>query len=172
VTAALPLPEFSRPWDLRQIDDRPVRLEANEQERAALAQRFEIIAIGTLTATLTLERQAEVVHAHGTLHAEIVQACAVSGEDLKITIEEPLALRFAPESSVENEELELAADDLDEMAYSGTVLDLGEAVAQSLGLAIDPYAVGPDAERVRREAGLLDEGSSGPFAALAALRKK
>jgi uncharacterized metal-binding protein YceD (DUF177 family) len=172
VTAALPLPEFSRPWDLRQIDDRPVRLEANEQERAALAQRFEIIAIGTLTATLTLERQAEVVHAHGTLHAEIVQACAVSGEDLKITIEEPLALRFAPESSVENEELELAADDLDEMAYSGNVLDLGEAVAQSLGLAIDPYAVGPDAERVRREAGLLDEGSSGPFAALAALRKK
>jgi uncharacterized metal-binding protein YceD (DUF177 family) len=172
VTAALPLPEFSRPWDLRQIDDRPVKLEANAQERAALAQRFEIIAIGTLTATLTLERQAEVVHAHGTLHAEIVQACAVSGEDLKITIEEPLALRFAPESSVENEELELAADDLDEMAYSGNVLDLGEAVAQSLGLAIDPYAVGPDAERVRREAGLLDEGSCGPFAALAALRKK
>lgn len=171
MTAMLPVPEFSRPWDLRQIDDRPITLEANEQERAALAQRFGIIAIGKLTATLTLVREADVVHAHGTLHAETVQSCAVSGEDLTTSIEEPVALRFMPESPIDTEELELAADDLDEIAYSGTVLDLGEAVAQSLALAIDPYAVGPEAERVRREAGLLDEDTSGPFAALAALRK-
>jgi uncharacterized metal-binding protein YceD (DUF177 family) len=171
VTAALPVPEFSRPWDLRQIDDRPVTLEASEQERAALARRFGIIAIGKLTATLTLVREAEAVHAHGTLNAEMVQSCAVSGEDLPTKVNEPIALRFMPERPIDSEELELAADDLDEIAYSGTVLDLGEAVAQSLALAIDPYAVGPEAERVRREAGLLDESSSGPFAALAALRK-
>jgi len=167
----LPVTEFPRPWDLRQIDDRPVTLEAGEQERAALSKRFSINSIGKLAATLTLVREGDVVHAQGTLHAEIVQSCAVSGEDLPATIDEPLSLRFAPDSPIETEELELAADDLDEISYNGTVLDLGEAVAQSLALAIDPYPVGPEAERVRREAGLLDEGSSGPFAALAALRK-
>ena len=36
----------------------------------------------------------------------------------------------------------------------------------------DAAAAGPDAERVRREAGLMDEGLAGPFAALAALKGK
>ncbi|QYU69205.1 hypothetical protein J4558_03410 [Leptolyngbya sp. 15MV] len=53
------------------------------------------------------------------------------------------------------------------------MFDLGEAVAQSLGLAIDPYAVGPEAEAARREAGIAsDDVPSGPLAeALRALRK-
>ena len=51
------------------------------------------------------------------------------------------------------------------------MFDLGEAVAQDLALAIDPYAVGPGAERARKEAGLLDEAAAGPFAALEALKK-
>ncbi len=51
------------------------------------------------------------------------------------------------------------------------MFDLGEAVAQSLALAIDPYAVGPSAEQARKDAGLGDEAASGPFAALAGLKK-
>jgi hypothetical protein len=44
-------------------------------------------------------------------------------------------------------------------------------VAQSLALAIDPYAVGPNAEQARKDGGLLDPGAAGPFAALAALKR-
>lgn len=164
-------PEFSRPWDLRQVNDAPVTLEASAAERAALARRFGIIAIDRLAATLALTREGEVVQAHGRLDAAIVQSCAVSGEDLATTIDEPLALCFAPETPIEVEELELSTDELDEIPYTGTVFDLGEAVAQSLALAIDPYATGPEADRVRREAGLQDESATGPFAALAALKK-
>ena len=69
-------------------------------------------------------------------------------------------------------EIELGADDLDEIEYSGTQFDLGEAVAQSLALAIDPFAVGPGAEEARQRAGIVGEEASGPFAALAALKKK
>ena len=51
--------------------------------------------------------------------------------------------------------------------------DLGEAVAQSFGLALDPYATGPDAETTRRDAGIVAESApSGPFAALAALKAR
>jgi hypothetical protein len=68
-------------------------------------------------------------------------------------------------------EIELEESELDEIPYTGTSFDLGEAVAQSLALAIDPYAVGPDAERVRADSGLSDQAAAGPFAALAALKK-
>ena len=63
------------------------------------------------------------------------------------------------------------SDACDEIEYEGTQFDLGEQIAQTLSLAIDPYATGPNAERVRKQAGLGDEAGSGPFAALAALRK-
>ena len=51
------------------------------------------------------------------------------------------------------------------------MIDPGEAVAQSLALAIDPFAEGPGAEEARRRAGILSESAAGPFAALAALKK-
>ena len=67
---------------------------------------------------------------------------------------------------------ELDAKACDEIEYSGTSFDLGEAVAQSLALVIDPFAVGPNAEEARRKAGLIGEEAAGPFAALAKLTKK
>lgn len=164
-------PEFSRPIDRRQIGARPVLLEANADERAALARRFGIVAIDRLEAELELLVDGDAVDARGRLSAAIVQSCAVSGEDLSVTIDEPIALRFVPEEATDAEEVELAEGDLDEIPYDGQVFDLGEAVAQSLALAIDPYAVGPNAEQARKDAGIADETASGPFAALAALKK-
>ena len=164
-------PEFSRPIDERQITPRPITMEASAEERTALARRFGIVAIRQLQATVALERAGEAIMARGRLSAAIVQSCAVSGEDLPVRIDEPLALRFVPAAEPEEEELELAESDLDEIPFEGHVFDLGEAVAQSLALAIDPYATGPEAERVRKEAGLSDEAASGPFAALAALKE-
>jgi uncharacterized metal-binding protein YceD (DUF177 family) len=170
----LPPPEFSRPVDVRQIEGRTMMLEANEAERAALARRFALVRIDRLQAELLLSREGDAVNASGTLTANIVQSCAVSAEDLPVSMDEPVAMRFVPEraANAPDEEIELDAGELDEIPYSGATIDLGEAVAQSLGLAIDPFATGPGAEEARRIAGMLDEQSSGPFAALAALKKK
>jgi uncharacterized metal-binding protein YceD (DUF177 family) len=164
-------PEFTRPIDLRQVHGRPVTLVATAEECAALARRFALVRIDRLEAELSLEPDGEAVNAKGRLRAAIVQSCAVSGEDLAVALDEPLALRFVPEAEVTEDELELEVSEFDQIPFSGTAFDLGEAVAQSLALAIDPYAVGPEAERARHEAGLLDEAASGPFAALAALKK-
>ncbi len=162
-------PEFSRPFDLRGITAEPVKLSANDTERAALAERFGLIAIDRLEAELSLAAEGEDIAASGRLGADIVQSCAVSGEDLPVTIAEDITLRFVPaatlEASEEDEEIELEEDDLDEIGYEGTSFDLGEAVAQSLALAIDPYAEGPGADAVRRAQGLIEEGEgSGPLA--------
>jgi uncharacterized metal-binding protein YceD (DUF177 family) len=167
-------PELSRPIDIRQADGKRVTLSASEAERAALSRRFGLVRIDRLEAEIALEREGKAVNASGTLSAEIVQSCAVSGEDLPVSVREELAFRFVPQATQHrpDEEVELDAADCDEIEYSGTSFDLGEAVAQSLALAIDPFAVGPEADQARQQAGLLDRQASGPFAGLAGLNKK
>lgn len=163
--------EFSRPIDRRHLAATPTHLVASDDERKALAKRFGLVRVDRLEAEIQLTADGDAVDATGHLHAAIVQSCAISGEDLPVTIDEPFALRFVPERPIEEEELELTESELDEIPFTGHTFDLGEAVAQSLALAIDPYAVGPNAEQARKEAGLADEATSGPFAALAALKK-
>lgn len=169
-------PEFSHIVAVRQVDARVHRLEAGEAERVALAERFGLVGLERLVAEITLDRDGDTVDAAGTLEAEIVQSCAVTGEDLPVSIREAIALRFVPESDVAefdpDEDTEFDPEELDEIAYSDGAFDLGEAVAQSLALAIDPYATGPEADAMRKKAGLLDEGSAGPFAALKGLLKE
>ena len=95
-----------------------------------------------------------------------------------MTIDEPIDLRFVEEGRLslpddENAEIELEADDCDEIEYAGEMFDLGEAVAQTLGLAIDPYAEGPNADAARKAAGIVAEGEQeGPLAAMLAALKK
>ena len=165
-------PEFSRWVDAGQLPVATLRLEANNDERAALAQRFGLEAIARLEAEVVLEPDGLAVIAEGQVEADIVQMCAVSGEPFPTRVAEPVSLRFIPGPVTElpEVEIEIDADEWDEIPFEGGKFDLGEAIAQSLALAIDPYATGPNAERARQEAGLADEAASGPFAALAALK--
>lgn len=165
-------PEFSRVIDVRQAEGKAVRLDATEAERAALARRFGLVSIARMEAEIVLTREGRVISAAGTLSADIMQSCAVSAEDLPVAVREGVSFRFVPDEghTALDEEVELDAEDCDEIEYSGTQFDLGEAVAQSLALAIDPFLAGPGAEEARRKAGLADESASGPFAALKALK--
>lgn len=164
--------EFSRWIDVRQTEGKQTKLLANEAERAALAQRFGLVSIGRLEADILLTRDGLAIDAKGVLDADIVQSCAISGEDLPVAVREELSFRFVPAGtpSAPDEEVELDAEDCDEIEYSGTQIDLGEAIAQSLALAIDPFAEGPEADEARRT--LLGKEPGGAFAGLADLMKK
>jgi len=170
--SVLPPPEFSRKVDLREIGDKPLKLSANAEECAALARRFGIVAVLRLEAEVLLTPEGRKVEATGSFTADIVQSCAISAEDLPVHIEEPLLLRFVPAQAAKRveAEIELAPEDCDEIEYTGTAFDLGEEIAQSFAVAIDPFAVGPMAEEARRKAGLLIPDAAGPFAALAKLK--
>ena len=169
-------PELSRIVKVRPQPPQHLEVTADDAERAALALRFAVPEIRSLTATLAFVADGAAVSGKGSLRADLVQTCAVSGEDFPVRIEEALDLRFVPESDMatasEDEEVELASDEPDEIGYDGESIDMGEAIAQSLGLSIDPYAGGPNADAVRREAGIVDEDAPrGPLAdALRALR--
>lgn len=164
--------EFPRFFDVRQCEGKAVYLQADAAERAALAKRFGIVRIDRLEAEVVLHRQERSVDAKGTLSADIVQACAVSAEDLPVAVNEEIAIRFVPQTRTyaPDSEIELSAEDCDEIEYSGSHFDLGEAVAQTLALAIDPFAVGPEAEEARKRPELNGQDEHGPFAALKALK--
>ncbi|NBC37310.1 DUF177 domain-containing protein [Novosphingobium sp. FSY-8] len=165
--------EFSHVIDLRHYEDGPLNLTATPQQCKDLARRFDLRVVKHLSVKLTLLREGPVVTATGRMQAAIVQACAISGEDLPVSINEALKLRFVPESTAAiepDDEIEITETDCDEIPFADNRFDLGEAVAQSLGLAFDPYAEGPEAEAVRAS-GLLGLENTSPFAALAALKK-
>lgn len=175
-------PELSRTIKVRPLPADPVVVEANESERTALAARFGIPSVDALRAEVSLEEDGKAVLARGSLTANIVQNCAISGDEFDVDIDEPVLLRFVEEGAIDPAlseddviEIELSPEDCDEIEYSGDSFNLGEAVAQTLGLAIDPYAEGPAADRIRKEKGIEsdeEQAPSGPLAeALKALKK-
>lgn len=163
--------EFSRPYDTRGLPAGPVSLVATAEECAALARRFEVVSISGFEAVVDMIADGRAVDASGRFTARLVQSCAVSGEDVAVALDEPVKLRFVPPGAPHrpDEELELDAGECDEIELDGTHFDIGEALAQSLALAIDPFLTGPNADEARRKAGIVDAGASGPFAALKGL---
>jgi uncharacterized metal-binding protein YceD (DUF177 family) len=166
-------PEFSRPERLDAIGagEREVRIAADPAERAALATRFGVLAVESLEAVLAVRREAAGIAVRGRVTGQVVQACSVTGVPLDATIDEPVALLFV-ERLDEQEEVELDAGALDTVEIEGGAVDLGEAAAETMALALDPFPRGPDAEAALREAGVLSEEDAGPFGALKDLKAK
>jgi len=160
-------PEFSRPLALALVGaaGREEELAATPAECAALAQRFGILGIDALTARLRLSLEADgAVRAEGRFAAAVTQACVVTLEPVPQRLDEPFACRFLPAGVAADE----GPEEIDGIETAGGLADLGEAVAEALALALDPYprAAGaelPDAARAAPE---------GAFAALAALRRR
>lgn len=166
-------PEFSRPERLDAIGsaDRQVTIAADAEERARLAARFGLIAVDRLEATLSLRREAAGISVHGRVGAAVVQACSVTGVPLSATIDEPVALLFV-ETLDGQDEVELDAGALDVVAIEGGAIDLGEAAAETMALALDPFPRSDDAQAALRAAGVISEEEAGPFGALKDLKAK
>ncbi len=161
-------PELHRlvPLDRIGRDGLDFQVRANPAECAALAERMLLPSILDLTCDFHLTRESDsVVAAHGRLIARVVQTCVVSLDEFEATVDEGFMIRFVP--SGEEDEDNIDPDAADEIPYEGRALDLGEAAAEQLGLALDPYPRKPDAALPEIE----DETDRNPFAALSALRR-
>ncbi len=148
--------------------------EAEPEEREALARRFGLVAIDRLAAETEIARKGESVIARGRIDAAVIQSCVASGEPVEAAIDEPFELEFRPSPGAgqHDEEIELGESELDIVFYDGAAVDLGEAVAETLALALDPYPRAPGAAEALKAAGVKSEEEAGPFGALAGLRDK
>jgi uncharacterized metal-binding protein YceD (DUF177 family) len=173
--------EFHRPVRLDTLGPAPhaIAIEAEEGERAALARRFRLPAIHVLSAEAAVSRSGETIIAEGRMKARVTQSCVASGAPVEAELDEPFRIEFRPhpEAGSPDEEFELGEAEMDVVFYDKAMIDLGEAVAETLSLSLDPWPRAPGAEEVLKEAGVKEEGEAkegeaGPFAALAGLRDK
>ncbi len=173
-TAPATAPEFSRPVRLDTLGGQPraMTIEADPDERAALARRFALPAIDRLVAIATLVREGDAVSATGRIEARVTQSCVATGAPVPAAINVALALRFVPEAAVDADEIELSAEDCDTIPYAGGAIDLGEAAAEEMALALAPFPRSPDAEQALKAAGVVGEEDVGPFAVLKALKRQ
>lgn len=160
-------PELYRPLALDRIGAAglDMTVEATPSECAALAERMAIPAVLALTCAFHLTRESrDLIAARGHLRARVTQTCVVSLEDFETTVEEVFQVRFVP-AGEETDDIDPESDD--EIPFQGNVIDLGEAAAEQLGLALDPYPKMPGAELPDADV----EAEPHPFAALSSLRR-
>ncbi len=171
--------EFSRPIDLAELgdDEMVVEIAADADERAALARRYDLRALDALRARIWLRRgEGGTVHLRADFAATLTQTCVVSLEPVPAEIEDHVEIVFAPRGAAPREELAVivAAEGAEppEPLPPGA-LDVGEVIAEHLGLALDSYprrrgAVFDAAGWASR--GPRDEGEDSPFAVLRKLK--
>jgi uncharacterized metal-binding protein YceD (DUF177 family) len=164
-------PELARSFPLHVIGNMPleVMIEAEPEERAALAKRFDLLTISQLNASAKLFLRDGQPVAEGRLRATLAQACVATGEQVVVKLDQPFKVRFIDEDAAPSvEEIELSFDEYDDMPLIDGHVDLGEAVAQSLALTLDPFPRSPNAAQVLRAAGVVTEGEEprGAFAGL------
>ena len=169
--------EFSHIVKLSEVGNhsRSIQLSADADARSGLITRFDLAALDSLEAEISLKSEAAGVVASGHFTATLAQYCIASNDPVPTILNEPFLIRFIPEP-VAGGEIELEADDCETMFHDGQIVDLGEAVAQSLGLALDPYPRSPEAQKILKAAGVKAENDvvapPGAFASLGDLLAK
>ncbi|MEO8724430.1 MAG: DUF177 domain-containing protein [Sphingobium sp.] len=173
IAPALPS-EFSRTFRLDEIGRLSERthIAANEAERAALARRFGYVSIDQLEANFTAAFEGETLIASGRLRATLAQPCIATAEPVPEMVDTPFVLRFLPKGRAgvaaagSAEEMEIDAQEVDTITYSDDRIDMGEAVAETLALSVDPYPRSKDADSFLKQMGVLSEEQASPFAVL------
>ena len=170
--------EFSRPIVVEQLPPkgRTWELTATPEECARLADRMAIPKVLALEAKVKAVPLASVgmVRVSGDLSARVVQTCVVTLEPLEQTVSDHFSMTFGNDDAG-SDDLEINVDydqdDPPDPVIDGKI-DLGEAVAEHLALALDPYPRAPGAESVVVEVVEPNEVPTpvSPFAALSGLK--
>lgn len=171
-----PIPEFSYIVDVNRI---PVSglildLSADPEQCGALAARFKIPSLRHLSAHLVFKRiNSSRVRVDGALNAEVEQICVVSLKPFVQRVEDTFSVVFSEgnDDTLRLNEIDLDMGEDDEIEYlpEGKA-DVGELVAQSLSLALDPFPRAPDA--VFHQEDPDDSGTENPFSVLEKLKFK
>ena len=168
--------EFSRPIGLDEIEKNGLQREmiAEAQECAALAQRFDILGLEDLRATLDIRKldDGETVTVTGHMTAKVTQKCTVSLDpfeaDMSVELGQVFVRAGAPVTEADED---LDGEDSYDDEIEGNAIDLGEMVAQCLALELDPYPRKPGIGYLPKAEKLQDFGAESPFAVLAQLKR-
>ncbi len=147
-----PLLDASIRIDSLPLSGRHVSVAADEDQRAAIAERLDILSVDALSAELTARPLRGGIEVSGQLKADVTQACVVSFDPVPEHIEEDLFRLFLHSAEAEPDPVsgaeiyvDLDGDDLPDH-FDGPEADLSEWLIEVLSLALDPYPRKPGAE--------------------------
>lgn len=180
-------PEFSVIVELDSVGDDPRAFEisASEDERARLAERFDILAIDALGADLVMDwlKPGKVLSVKGRFSAQVTQSCVITLDPVPANLDEEIDIVFSrnPKETAD------IIDPNEAELLDGEEVDIGEIVAEELSLSLNPYPrrpdidpaslnLGPGAQLLSEEAAEEESQESAkkdnPFEVLAALKPK
>jgi len=164
------VPEFCRLVSLARLGSQPFRqeIEATPDECGRLARRFDLVTLDRLTATVSLQRQkGAAVLLEAVFEAEFAQTCVVSLEPVPAAVSASFSLLYGPVGN-DLPEIELGVEETAFEPLTGEAIDIGEAVAQELSLALPEFPRHPDAAI---DAAATAAPENAPLAGLASLHK-
>lgn len=145
--APLPENEFSRRMVVARLpeDGATIDIEADAEERAALARRFDLVSLDRLQARVRLEpvKGTPLWRLTGELEGHAVQRCVVTLEPLPVSVRDEFDELYASPAHVEQLEKEAGDSEGEDIAalpepFLQGGVDVGEVVAQYFSLALDP----------------------------------
>jgi uncharacterized metal-binding protein YceD (DUF177 family) len=155
-------------------------IAVTKAEMSAIARMLALVALEGLSFTYRLDHGGGGrLRLTGRLRANVTQTCVVSLDPVEASLDVPVEVEFWPAALIE--ELERSAEeegnlgllDWPEAVVDGRI-DLGPVIYETLATALEPY---PKREGVSFDwsQGPSEEApsaKSGPFAALAALKRR
>lgn len=174
---------------VEEIDARPkiFTFTADEQERADLARRLNVVSVEEARASVTVQKAGGVIHAIGSVSAHVTQNCVVTLQPLRSVIEDEFegwfgdkdsAVSFARarnerEAKKGHAEVEILEESVDPEPILNGKVDLGELATQYLSLGVDPYprAQGAASAHIEDEKAAAQSRKS-PFEALKNWKEK
>lgn len=172
---------LARPLKVEEIADGATgEIAATPAEMAAIAGMLDLVALDRLTLSYRLARGGEGrLHLSGRVTARVTQTCVVSLEPVDASIDVPVEVDFWPVPLFEA--LEHSAEepghtgllDWPEPIVDGKI-DLGPVLYETLATALDPYPKREGASFQWSQEGATgpEPSNTGPFAALAALKRR
>jgi uncharacterized protein len=159
-------PEFSRPLVVDRIPHggSDETITAGADECNALSARFSLPAIHALSAELrAVPWRGGGLKVEGRLMADVEQISVVSLEAFRHQVEFPVLRYFMPPGAIEVD----AEAEIDPIEHGQ--VDLGEVVAETLALELDPYPRRPG--EAFNEAAWTEAPSSAPETPFASLKR-
>ena len=174
-------PILSRPLKVDEIrDGESGEIVVTESELEAVAKMLDLVALDRLTFAyrIGLGGGGRLLLT-GTLRADATQTCVVSLDPIEARLEVPVEMEFWPAELIPQSERN-AADhggagvlDWPEAINDGRI-DLGPIIYETLATALDPYPRRPEAsfDWPQGQGQEGESAGSGPFASLAALKRR
>lgn len=137
-------PEFSRPVEASRIAraGSTEKISADAKECVALARRLDLPGVHGLSAVLRVEPwRAGGLKVRGQLVADIEQLCSITLEPFRGIETRAVERYFLPPQVLR----ETSGEDADVDTLEEGRADLGELVAETLALELDPYPRKPGA---------------------------